>query len=313
LYWANEFHIDGLRVDAVQSIVDKNFCNRLGAGDACIVDSEDGIAFIRKLNDVLHAQAPRAFFTIAENSAAGPETILPTKMVNGLGFDFTQALGSLHHAIDFFSRSFEQRKHQRNLLKLPSNFADFDRLIFGFNHDHLSTNAPIPFSKIYGNYQQRREGLKLLIAWLWLQPGAKMIFMGVEHGVSSSWDPMKGLDWSLLSETYHSSIQRMVVELNRLIADTEILNPSSRNPARYAQLECECPDLFALRVTNDLEMKAIILINYSAESVGYEHFPIKNLDNWHCVFRTDSFENPMRHEMKQRISAQTLFVFTSKD
>jgi 1,4-alpha-glucan branching enzyme len=216
LYWLREFHIDGLRVDAVASMLYLDYSrepgqwipNRYGGRE-----NLEALAFVRRFNELAH-QEPGAI-TIAEESTQWPGVSRPT-WLNGLGFTMKWNMGWMHDMLDYFSADpVFRRFHQQNIT-FSMLYAFTENFVLPISHDEVVHLKKALVSKMPGDEWQRFANTRAFFAYMFTHPGKKLMFMGCEFGQTSEWNHDASLQWDLLNFPYHNRLQTMVGELNRL-------------------------------------------------------------------------------------------------
>ncbi len=218
LFWLEMFHADGLRVDAVSSMLYLDFGreegqwipNRYGGHE-----NLEAIDFLRQLNDAVHASYPGALM-IAEESTAWPKVTAPTAE-GGLGFDFKWDMGWMHDTLDYMALDSVYRRYHQDSLTFRPMYALSERFILPLSHDEVVHGKNSLLGKMSGDTWQKFANLRLLLAYLYAVPGKKLLFMGAELGQWREWSHDRELDWFLLKESaFHSGLSHFVQDLNRV-------------------------------------------------------------------------------------------------
>jgi 1,4-alpha-glucan branching enzyme len=216
LYWFEEFHIDGLRVDAVASMLYLDYSAE-GPGDW--VPNEFGgrenleaVAFIRELCDRVHSKFPGALL-MAEESTTWPSVTRPT-YVGGLGFDFKWNMGWMHDTLDYFALDSYFRSFNHRLLTFGLMYAYSERFLLPLSHDEVVHLKKSLLSKMPGDRWRMHANLRALYGYMWAHPGKKLLFMGGEIGQYSEWKYDGELDWPLLGDAGHQGVTRLIRDLN---------------------------------------------------------------------------------------------------
>lgn len=225
LYWLSEFHADGLRVDAVASMLYLDYSR----GEGEWVPNEHGgrenleaVDFLRRLN----TEAYRAFpgiQMIAEESTAWPGVTRPVEL-GGLGFGLKWDMGWMHDMLSYMSRDPVHRRYHHSDLTFRQLYAFSENFVLAFSHDEVVHGKGSLLRRMAGDEWQRRANLRLLLGSMFAQPGKKLLFMGDEFGQEREWDHESELDWHLLEDPRHVGILRWVSDLNVLYRDEPALH-----------------------------------------------------------------------------------------
>ncbi len=215
LYWLQEYHLDGLRVDAVASMLYLDYSRAPGQWLPNIYggrENLEAIAFLRRLNEWAHALAPGALIA-AEESTAWPGVTAPTYL-GGLGFTLKWNMGWMHDTLAYVREDPLFRKHHHERLTFPVWYAFHENFVLPLSHDEVVHGKRSLIDKLPGDADAKRAQLRLLLAYQWWFPGKKLLFMGGEFGQWREWSEARELDWGLLAQATHAGIQRWVADLN---------------------------------------------------------------------------------------------------
>jgi len=226
LFWLDRYHIDGLRVDAVASMLYLDYGRKDGEW---VANSQGGrenfcaVALLRKVNQIVHEQHP-GVLTIAEESTTWPGVSRPAAS-GGLGFDYKWDMGWMHDTLAYFSIDPVYRRHHHHKLTFRGLYAGSENFVLPLSHDEVVYGKGSLLEKLPGDDWQKFATLRLLLTYMWCQTGKKLLFMGGEFGQRREWNHDRSLDWHLLQENpRHAQLQLLVSELNRLY---------QREPALY--------------------------------------------------------------------------------
>ncbi len=224
LYWLDVYHFDGLRVDAVTSMIRLDF-EREGGGwrpnQHGGVENLEAISFLQQLNKTVFQYFPHALM-MAEESSAWPGVTKPAHE-NGLGFNYKWNMGWMNDTLDYIEASFDERPSKHNLLTFPLVYAYSENFTLPLSHDEVVHGKRSLLNKMPGNYEQQFAGLRLLLAYQMTHPGKKLLFMGSEFGQYIEWKDQEQLDWLLLDYEMHRKMKDYTRELNHLYAQSPAL------------------------------------------------------------------------------------------
>jgi 1,4-alpha-glucan branching enzyme len=217
LYWLEEFHIDGLRVDAVASMLYLDYSrkegewipNRHGGRE-----NLEAIEFMRSLNEITHTQVP-GILVMAEESTSWPQVTKPT-YVGGLGFDLKWNMGWMNDTLRYMANDPIHRQYHQDMLTFSMLYAFSENFLLPFSHDEVTHGKRSMLYKMPGDEWQRFANLRLLYTYMYTHPGKKLLFMGCELAQGEEWDSSGTLDWYVLDFPLHRGIQRLVGDLNAL-------------------------------------------------------------------------------------------------
>ena len=243
LFWLDHYHVDGLRVDAVASMLYLDYSrkegewipNRYGGRE-----NLEALDFIRRLNEEVYGSYPDVQ-TIAEESTAWPMVSRPT-YVGGLGFGMKWDMGWMHDTLQYLGRDPIHRKHHHHELTFRGVYAFNENFMLPLSHDEVVHGKGSLLGRMPGNEWEKRANLRLLLASQSLQPGKKLLFMGGELGQPTEWDHDGTLPWGLLDDPDHAGIQRLVRDLNDLYAREPALHRSDFRPEGFEWIELSDED-----------------------------------------------------------------------
>ena len=244
LFWAEEFHIDGLRVDAVASMLYLDYSrqpgewvpNKFGGNE-----NLESVDFLKETNELVFSLCP-GVTTIAEESTAWPAVSRPTYL-GGLGFGFKWNMGWMHDTLRYFEVDPLFRRYHQNDLTFGLIYAWHENFILPLSHDEVVHGKRSLLSKMPGDRWQQLANLRALYGWMWAHPGKKLLFMGGELGEESEWSADRSLDWWVLDEwADHAKLQRLVAELNRVYRAEPALWEDDFNPSGFRWIDASDAD-----------------------------------------------------------------------
>jgi 1,4-alpha-glucan branching enzyme len=238
LYWLREYHADGLRVDAVASMLYLDYSRKAGEwvpNELGGNEDLDAVAFVKELNEVAYGREPGVLMA-AEESTAWPGVSRPVDL-GGLGFGLKWNMGWMHDTLEYFRRDPVHRLHLHHQLTFSLVYAFSENFVLPLSHDEVVHGKGSLLGKMPGDPWQRFANLRALYAYMWAHPGKKLLFMGGELGQESEWRSDGSLDWHLLERPEHSGIQALVRDLNRHYRTEPALWEADFEPAGFRWLE----------------------------------------------------------------------------
>jgi 1,4-alpha-glucan branching enzyme len=217
LFWLREYHVDGLRVDAVASMLYLDYSRQPGEwipNEFGGNEDLDAVRFLKEFNELVYAREP-GVISAAEESTAWPAVSRPTYL-GGLGFGFKWNMGWMHDTLGYFERDPVYRTFHHHELTFSLVYAWNENFVLPLSHDEVVHGKGSLLQKMPGDRWQKLANLRSLLAYMWAHPGKKLLFMGGEFGQEAEWSDDKSLDWHLLESAEHSGVQALVRELNRI-------------------------------------------------------------------------------------------------
>ena len=271
LFWIEEFHLDGLRVDAVASMLYLDYSrkegewlpNRFGGRE-----NIEAVEFIRHLNEVVHAEHPGVMM-IAEESTAWPAVSRPVYL-GGLGFTYKWNMGWMHDILKYASKDPVYRRWEHNHLTFSMLYAYNENFILPFSHDEVVHGKGSLVNKMPGDSWQKAANLRALYTYMYVHPGKKLLFMGNEIAMWQEWNNDGALPWAYADEPPHGGVRRLVRDLNRVYADDPSLYEVDYEPGGFQWIDC-----------NDNENSVISLIRRARN----RSHPTVAVFNWTPVVR----------------------------
>ncbi len=243
LFWMDKYHVDGLRVDAVASMLYLDYSrqpgewlpNRFGGRE-----NLEAISFLKRLNEVVHATHP-GVLTIAEESTSWPMVSRPTYL-GGLGFSLKWNMGWMHDTLKYFQQDPIYRKFHHSQMTFSMLYAFSENFALPFSHDEVVHLKGSMLGKMPGDLWQEYANLRLLYAYHYAHPGKKLLFMGGEFGQWSEWNHDAQLHWGLLEHWGHRGLQRLVADLNRMYAGQPSLYEVDFDWPGFEWIDCHDAD-----------------------------------------------------------------------
>ncbi len=268
LFWLDRYHIDGLRIDAVASMLYLDYGRRGGewlpnqyGGN----ENLEAIAFLKRLNEAVYRYYPDAM-TVAEESTAWPMVSRPT-YIGGLGFGYKWNMGWMHDVLTYMSRDPVHRKFHHNNLTFGLLYAWHENFILPLSHDEVVYGKGSLLQKMPGDDWQKFANLRTLYAFMYGHPGKKLLFMGGEFGQRSEWYHEASLDWHLLGMgPYHQGLQRLVQDLNLLYRREPAIHQVDFESKGFQWIDCndwEASAISFLRRARDPEDYVVFVCNFT--------------------------------------------------
>jgi 1,4-alpha-glucan branching enzyme len=240
LFWCDRFHIDGLRVDAVASMLYLDYSRKAGEwvpNQFGGRENLEAIEFLKKFNHLTITEFP-GVVTIAEESTAWPQVTRPPYL-GGLGFSFKWNMGWMHDTLGYFKRDPIHRKFHQNDLTFAMLYHHNENFILPLSHDEVVHGKGSLIGRMPGDDWQKFANLRTLLGYQWLFPGKKLLFMGGELGQRAEWNENGQLDWWLLAAgPYHCGLQKFLADLNALYAAAPVLWQTDYDPDGFSWIDC---------------------------------------------------------------------------
>ncbi len=227
MFWLEEYHVDGLRVDAVASMLYLDYARQEGEWVPNQYGGRENLGavhFLRRLNEEIYRTHPDVQ-VIAEESTSWPMVSRPT-YVGGLGFGLKWDMGWMHDTLKYMALEPIYRKYHHNLLSFRMLYAFTENFVLSLSHDEVVHGKKALINKMPGDLWQQFANLRVLYGYMWTQPGKKLLFMGGEIGQRNEWYQEVSLDWHLLQYPEHAGLNRWVADLNRLYREEPALHES---------------------------------------------------------------------------------------
>jgi len=238
LFWCDEYHADGIRVDAVASMLYLDYSRREGEWVPNAFGGRedlDVVGFLQEMNETLHGRVP-GVLSVAEESTAWPGVSRPTYL-GGLGFGFKWNMGWMHDTLGYFAEDPVHRRYHHHQLTFSLMYAFSENFVLPLSHDEVVHGKGSLYAKMPGDAWQKRANLRALYAYMWAHPGKKLLFMGGELAQEREWSAESGLDWHLLEDAGHAGVQSLVRDLNGAYSKEPALWALDADPAGFIWLE----------------------------------------------------------------------------
>ena len=292
LFWLEKYHIDGLRVDAVASMLYLDYSREDGEW----IPNEHGgrenleaISFLREFNVAVHENHPGAV-TIAEESTAWPGVSRPT-YEGGLGFTYKWNMGWMNDTLAYMQREPIYRGHHQNDLTFSMIYAFTENFMLPLSHDEVVHGKGALLSQMPGDMWQKFANLRLLYSYMWTHPGKKLLFMGGELGQWNEWNHDDGPDWLLLDFETHRGIQELVADLNQLVLENPALHQLDFDGEGFQWIDCmNADDSTLVYLRKGMEGAAPILIccNFTPVVRNSYRVGVPQSGHWKEIFNSDS-------------------------
>ncbi len=291
LHWLEHFHVDGLRVDAVASMLYRDYSrqpgewvpNHLGGRE-----NLEAVAFLRELNTLVAQRHPGAIM-IAEESTAWPGVTLPAAE-GGLGFTYKWNMGWMHDTLHYLQRDPLYRRHHHDEMTFGLVYAFSERFVLPLSHDEVVHGKGSLLEKMPGDLWQKFAGLRAYFAFMWTHPGKKLLFMGGEIAQRREWYHDGEIDWDLLEDPQHRGMQALVGDLNRLYAAWPALHASDAEPSGFRWLVQDDREnsVFAYLRQAPGEKPVITVVNLTPVPRWNYRIGVPQAGGWREIFNSDA-------------------------
>jgi 1,4-alpha-glucan branching enzyme len=240
LFWLDQYHIDGMRVDAVASMLYLDYSRKEGEWIPNIYggrENLEAITFLKSLNEKIYGLFPGSF-TIAEESTDWGGVTTPVYL-GGLGFGFKWNMGWMHDTLSFFSKDPVHRCFHHNELTFSMLYAYTENFILPFSHDEIVHGKGSLLSKMPGDFWQKFANLRTLLGYLYTHPGKKLLFMGSDLAMEREWDHDRSLDWHLTRDQIRQGFQRFLADLGRIYLEQPALWEKDHFPQGFRWIDCQ--------------------------------------------------------------------------
>jgi len=290
--WIEEFHIDGLRVDAVASMLYLDYSRGAGEWLPNIYggnENLEAIDLIKQMNEILHREHA-GVMTIAEESTAWPKVSWPT-YDGGLGFGYKWNMGWMHDTLGYISKDPVYRKYHHGELTFSLVYAFDEHFILPLSHDEVVHGKGSLIGKMPGDEWQKHANLRLYYGFMYAHPGKKLLFMGGEFGQYREWNHDGQLDWFLLDQDLHRGLQRMTADVNRIYRDQRSLYEVDDSPEGFEWIEHTDADqgiISFLRFAAGRQEHVLVICNLTPVVRGGYRVGVPCAGTYEEIFNTDA-------------------------
>lgn len=292
LFWTERYHVDGLRVDAVASMLYLDYSRKDGEwipNQFGGRENLEAVAFMQRMNATVYGRVP-GVVTIAEESTAWPGVSAPTD-AGGLGFGFKWNMGFMHDTLEYLARDPIHRRHHHDEITFGLLYAFTENFILPLSHDEVVHGKGTLLTKMAGDDWQKFAGLRAYYAFMWGYPGKKLLFMGQEFAQRDEWNADRSLDWHVTQSPPHAGMQALIRDLNRIYRDTPALHARDCEGEGFSWLIADDRDnsVFAFaRYDGAGGPPAVIVTNFTPVPREGYRVPFPVAGRWREAINTDS-------------------------
>jgi len=292
LYWLEEFHIDGLRVDAVASILYLDYSREEGQWLPNIHggrENLEAISFLQEVNATAYKRNP-GIVMIAEESTAWPGVTQPTS-ASGLGFGIKWNMGWMHDSLAYIQQDPMYRSYHHGEITFSMVYQYTENFLLPISHDEVVHGKGSLLGKMPGDQWQKLANVRAYLAFMWAHPGKQLLFMGSEFGQPSEWSEERGLDWWILDQPVHQGLQKLVGQLNRVYTAEAPMWSRDNEPGGFEWLEGDPGNNVVAFLRWDHEGNPIaVIMNFSGAPVGPYRIGLPFAGTWDEIVNTDAAE-----------------------
>ena len=292
LYWLEEYHIDGLRVDAVASMLYRDYSRKEGEW----VPNKDGgrenyeaIGFLQRVNQTSYGEVP-GVMTIAEESTSFPKVSAPVD-AGGLGFGYKWNMGWMNDTLSYMEKDPVYRRYDHHKMTFGLHYAFSENFVLPISHDEVVHGKGSMLNKMPGNDWEKFANLRAYYGFMWGHPGKKLLFMGCEFAQPGEWNHNAQLDWHVLDDPKHAGMQRLVRDLNTLYRGTPALHALDCEEAGFQWIEANDTDasVYAwIRRSGGDDPEAVIVCNMTPVERTEYHLGFPSKGRWREALNTDA-------------------------
>jgi 1,4-alpha-glucan branching enzyme len=289
-WWLETFHVDGLRVDAVASMLYLDYSRGEGEWEPNEYGGHENLAaleFLRSLNAMVEEDFPGAL-VVAEESTSWPGVTRP-HYLGGLGFDYKWDMGWMNDTLGYLRREPIHRRYHHNELTFRMLYAHSEHFMLALSHDEVVHMKGSLATKMPGTESEKLAQLRLLFGYMWGQPGKKLLFMGGEFGQWSEWNHDGELDWHLLKKASHRGVQRWVRDLNGLLASEPALSVRDFHGEGFSWVDANdaARSLFSFLRFDQTGGPLLVVANFTSETWTAHRFGVPRGGRWKTLLNSD--------------------------
>jgi len=293
LYWLEEFHLDGLRIDAVASMLYLDYSRQKGEWVPNVHggnENLEAIAFLRELNTVVHKRYPGAIMA-AEESTAWPGVSRPV-YAGGLGFTFKWNMGWMNDTLGYFAKDPVFRAHHQNNLTFSMLYAFHENFILPMSHDEVTHGKGSLLSKMPGDDWQKFANMRCFLSYMWSHPGKKLLFMGGELGQWREWSSREPLDWALMDFPLHQGLARALKDLNALYGAEPALHELDNEWGGFEWIDLSDYQASVISFLRKARDGSQLMCVFNFTPVARQHYSLGTRHNgfWREMFNSDAAE-----------------------
>ena len=291
VYWLEEFHIDGLRVDAVASMLYLDYSRDPGdwlPNEYGGRENLDAVEFLREFNTVVHDRFP-GVMVMAEESTAWPKVSRPV-WDGGLGFTMKWNMGWMHDTLAYMQHDPVHRRYHHNSLTFGQLYAYTENFILPFSHDEVVHGKGSMLDRMPGDEWQKFANLRLLYTYQWTTPGKKLLFMGGEFAQWIEWNFRQSLDWHLTAFDTHRGMQRLITDLNRIYRENPALHANEFDPTGFEWIDCNDADQSTLSLLrrDGFGNTVVVALNFTPVPRLEHRVGLPGAGHYEEIFNSDS-------------------------
>ena len=291
LFWLDKFHVDGLRVDAVASMLYLDYSRKHGEWEPNEFggnENLEAISFLKEFNEVVYNKFPDTV-TIAEESTAWPMVSKPT-YIGGLGFGMKWMMGWMHDTLKYFSEDPINRRYHQNTITFSTTYAFSENFMLPLSHDEVVYGKHSIINKMPGDQWNKFANLRTLYSYMYAHPGTKLLFMGAEFGQLSEWNHDSSLEWHLSNEPLHRQVQETMKELNKLYKNEPALYEKAfdREGFEWVDINDEENSIVSfIRKGEDPKDNILVMCNFTPVPRENYRIGVPEAGKWKEIFNSD--------------------------